>query len=345
MSWINKDIFFSLLLLLITLFLSVFFFEVTLRFFNIGYGNAPLESDPKLHHSHPVNYKFRSHNPTGEYGGHMIYYDENGLRIAEPSGFKKNVNDSCRIAFLGDSYTEAVQVGYEQSFVGLLDSQTECIVKNYGVSSYSPIMYLLQWQFIEDSFNPTHIFVQLFSNDMDGDERYFAIAEKDEFNNVIAVPGPGSDWIRVQLRKSYLIRFIRKTQLKLKWIYENYKVDNKQVVSGIVEEVPILTDLSRSFIQKLNDNVVASGSKFILFVVPSKYNAVNKSYDTKIGFSNKISDFSNGNNIEFINLDKAFKNLSLSGESLFFEKDIHFNEKGHSLVADIIAKQYPKLFQ
>jgi len=344
MNWINKNVFFSLLLLFTSLFISIIFFEIILRVLNIGYGNAPLVSDPKLHHSHPVNYKFRSHNPTNEYGGHMIYYDENGLMSAKTSKIKSK-GDTCRIAFLGDSFTEAVQVDYEDSFVGLIDNQTECIVKNYGVSSYSPILYLLQWQFIENSFNPTHVFVQLFSNDMDGDKRYFAMAEKDKFDNVIAVPGPRVDWLRVQLRKSYLLRFIRKTQLKLMWIYNNSKTDNKLVVSGTVEEEPNLTDLSKLYIKKLNDNIVSSGSKLILFAVPSKFDTVNRSYNQRIGFSDKIRNFSKEINVEFINLDKEFEKASINGESLFFEKDIHFNENGHLLVADLIAKQFKDLFE
>ena len=89
MSWINRNAFFSLLLLLLSLLISVVFFEVVLRVLDIGYGNAPLVSNSKLHHSHPVDYKFRSHNPTNEYGGHIVYYDENGLMSARTPKIKR----------------------------------------------------------------------------------------------------------------------------------------------------------------------------------------------------------------------------------------------------------------
>ncbi|MDA9031324.1 GDSL-type esterase/lipase family protein [Candidatus Pseudothioglobus singularis] len=345
MNWINKNTFFSLLLSLSSVLLTFIVLEFSLRIFDIGYGNAPLESSPTLHHSHPVNYKFQSHNPAEEYGGHMIYYDEEGLSSAKPSKSKNHVNDSCRIAFLGDSFTEAGQVDYEKSFVGQLDSQTNCIVKNFGVSSYSPIMYLLQWSIIESSFNPTHVFVQLFSNDMDDDKSYYAMATKDESGRVIAIPGPGGDWLRKQLRKSYLNSFVRKMQLKLTWIYQNYEVDRKKIVSGTVEEDPNITDLSRSFIKKLNDKVVLSGSNFILFVVPSKYRSVTKNYDDGVEFSDKWKKFSEENGVEFVDLVKEFKRESLSGAKLFFDKDIHFNEFGHDVVADVISNQYSRLFK
>ena len=42
---------------------------------------------------------------------------------------------------MGDSFTEAGQVAYANSFVGLLDASAKGVatVKNYGVSSYSPL--------------------------------------------------------------------------------------------------------------------------------------------------------------------------------------------------------------
>jgi hypothetical protein len=45
------------------------------------------------------------------------------------------------VAFIGDSFTEGVQVSYENSFVGLIDKATDLNVVNLGVSSYSPVIY------------------------------------------------------------------------------------------------------------------------------------------------------------------------------------------------------------
>ena len=320
MSLTNRNTFFSLLLLLFSISLTLVILEITLRIFDIGYGSAPLDSNPILHHSHPVSYEYRVHDPTGEYGGFNIYYDEDGLSSPKYRVVKNN-GDSCRIAFIGDSFTKASQVVYEDSFVGLLDRQSKCIVKNYGVSSYSPILYLLQWPFIENSFNPTHVFVQLFSNDMEDDKKYYSIAKKDENGEINSVPGPGNDWLISQLRKSYLIRLARKMQLKIKWMYQNYKVENKKIVSGIVEEVPSINDLSKSFIKKLNDKVVLSGSSFTLFVVPSKYKSMTKNYNDDDDFSDRIKKFSVDEKIEFIDLTKEFKRKSLNGDKLFFDKD------------------------
>jgi len=219
-------------------------------------------------------------------------------------------------------------------------------VKNFGVSQYSPIMYLLQWDTIEGSFNPSHVFVQLYSNDTSEDERYYAMAVKDDNGHLIAVPGPGTDWIRVQLRKSYLVRFVRKLQLQLKWMYENSKADGINIVSGIVEENPSITELSASLVKKLKNKVTLSGSNFTLLVVPSKYRSVTGKYDHNVmEFSDKWKHFSDENEIEFVDLTKEFKRESLNGVKLFFDKDIHFNENGHTTVANVIVKRYHQLFK
>ena len=187
---INK-IFYIFFNFIFSTLLALCLLEITCRIFNLGYGHSPLESSPIFHHVHPKNYNFVTHNPTGEYGGFSIYYDENGLNSPKPSVRKVQHNEECRVAFLGDSFTEAVQVEYKNSFVGQVDNQSKCSVKNYGVSSYSPILYLLQWPIIEKSFKPTHVFLQLYGNDIAGDKRYLAKAKINEQGNIYAIPGPG----------------------------------------------------------------------------------------------------------------------------------------------------------
>jgi len=319
--------------------------EVFLRLTDNGYGNAPKESDPILHHVHPKNYEFASYDTNGEYGGHKIYYDKNGSSSLNPNKKIKIKNNKCRIAFLGDSFTEAGQVDYEESFVGILDKNSNCVVKNFGVSSYSPIIYLLQWNIIKDTFKPTHVFVQLYSNDIAGDKKYYLISEKDNNGNVVAVPGNGNDWFTKQLRKSYLVRFIRKMQLKLKWMFENPSSEQLQIVSGMVEENPDISKLSSYTINLLNKNIKSSGVKFILTVVPSKYKSVNKKYSNDdVEFSDKWKAFASKYEINFLDLTNNFEKYSMNGFKLFYEIDIHFNKNGHKLVAKAIMEKFPKLF-
>lgn len=334
---IKRRIIFPFIALTISSIVALSIAEISLRVLKIGYGNSPEESHPIFHHVHPAEYRFLSHNPTGEYGGHEIYYDADRL-VANPSAsFVKNANTACRVAFLGDSFTEASQVDYNDSFVGILERNSDCMIKNYGVSSYSPIFYLLQWRQIVRKFNPTIVIVQLYSNDISGDESYMAIAKMDVNGDVIAVPGPEGSWITSQLRKSYLIRLLRKVQLQLLWIYENRGKD-KNIVAGMVEENPEITKLSADLIKTLAKEVEASGAKFVLTVIPSKFRIVNNIIASTPQFSDKWMLFSQKNNIQFMDLTKPFEKEASNGVQLFFNSDIHFNENGHMVVASELRK-------
>lgn len=339
----RRAIFPTILLVVSTLF-ALIIAELSLRALGIGYGNAPQESHKIFHHVHPAEYRFVSHTPNGEYGGHEIYYDSERL-VSNPNlTYAKSKKDStCRVAFLGDSFTEAGQVAFSHSFVGILQRQSDCIIKNYGMSSYSPIFYLLQWQRIVKEFSPTLVVVQLYSNDISSDASYVKIAKKDKNGNIVAIPGPDGGWITRQLRKSYLMRFLRKVQLQLEWMYEN---KGKDIVAGTVEENPDISELSANFIISMANKVRDSGAKFLFTAVPSKYRIVNSAADNKgLQFSDKWKLLAQKNNIAFMDLTKPFEKASRSGFQLFFTIDIHFNENGHQVFASELIKLYPNLFK
>ena len=131
--------------LVISLLLSFFVAELIFRSLEIGYGNNPLESSKIYHHVHPLNYTFRIHDPHGEYGGHNIYYDEKGFRVENNNvNILKDSDNLDSIIFLGDSFTEAVQVPYKDTFASLTGLALGFPVINLGVSSYSPMLYKLQ---------------------------------------------------------------------------------------------------------------------------------------------------------------------------------------------------------
>jgi len=318
--------------------------ELSLRVLNIGYGNAPEESHEIFHHVHPANYRFLSHTQTGEYGGHEVYYNPERL-VANPEQHpNKDKLTTCRVAFLGDSFTEATQVAYEDSFVGILARGSACTIKNYGMSSYSPIFYLLQWREIVREFKPTLVIVQLYSNDISGDKDYMNVAVKNQDDEVLAIPGPGGGWIISQLRKSFLIRFIRKAQLQLLWTYKNRGTEH-DVVGGIVEENPNISKLSAGFIKKLAHEVQASGAQFAITVVPSKFRIYKNNTDHQtLQFSDKWRLFAQENSIVFLDLTKPFEKEVRNGFRLFFDNDIHFNENGHMVVASELTNAYPRLF-
>jgi len=264
-------IFQSAQLIIIGTIVGLLIVEIILRIFEIGYGNAPLVYDPIFHHIHPKSYSFKSHDPCHEYGGHHIFYDQDGL-VSFTTNFQTTRKYTKKIAFLGDSFTEATQVAYTDSFAGIIQNERkEILVKNYGVSSYSPIFYCLLWERKVKYFKPDIVIMQLYSNDISSDKSYKKIAVYSNNGQIKAIPGPPQSKVIIFLRNFYLARFIRKIQLQLYWYFTHEKQDDKRVVSGYIEENPDLSQLTKDLILQCKQNVEHSGAKFYLFVIPSKY--------------------------------------------------------------------------
>jgi hypothetical protein len=317
--------------------------EMTLRMLHIGYGNAPLVSDPILNHIHPKNYEFRSHTPSGEYGGFVVKYDAEGLVVDPNEHRPSNAPTAYRWAFMGDSCVEAGQVPYRESFVGRLNTalQGNAIVRNYGVSSYSPSLYWLQWQHQVKLFHPTHVFVLLYSNDIGDDRNYTSQGQFDSSGRLVAVPGPGGGRVVAFLREFYTVRLARKAQLRLEWLLRN-RHTRVLTDSRFAEEEPGLTHLSCGFVRDLADSAKQAGATFVLMVVPSKYRLLHQA-DHLLGpeFSDSWKAWAKQEHIRFIDLVPAFRAEYNRGRRLFYTVDIHFNSDGHKIVTQEICRSFP----
>ncbi len=322
--------------------------EGVLRFFGIGYGSSPLISHPTLHHVHSANYRFVVYDPAKEWGGHVAAYDNEGLVIdaKKPVTVQTRVSRK-RIALMGDSFVEATQLPFEASFSGILakHARPEVEVKNYATSSYSPVLYLLQWKTQVRQFNPTHVFLLLFSGDIREDAEYSQHAVYNEAGELVAIPGPGNDWWKIQLRKSYTIRLVRRVALELKWRSQNWHQKTFLAVGSYVEENPEISDLSAGYVLTLEKLVKDSGARFILMIVPSKYRIMGGRYDNSTPeFSDEWKEWARQQSIEFLDLVEPFRLAARNGAKLFFDRDIHFNRNGHQVVARVIQRAYPDLF-
>jgi hypothetical protein len=343
---VTRAVGFRLLAVAVGVIVAVAATEIMLRVFEIGYGNAPMVSDPILDHVHPKNYTFRSHTPSGEYGGHLVHYDADGcVAPTQPAGRASDAK--YRVAFLGDSFVEAGQVPYADSFVGILDAASRglSLVRNYGVSSYSPMLYLLQWRVLVWFFRPTHVFVLLFSNDVGDDQGYAQNAVRSENGEVVAVPGPSDAPLVLWLRSLYVARLIRKAQLKIAWLLANRNAPPPKVVGDSVEEDPDISPLTAALVQQLAEAVTASGARFVLMAVPSKYRLTGGHADPAAPeFADKWKDWAADHGVEYVDLVVPFREAVARGSSTFFAMDMHFNRTGHAVVASVLRARYPEIF-
>lgn len=322
--------------------------EILLRILGIGYGKAPLESHDVFHHVHPRNYTFMSHDPRGEFGGHIVHYNNDRMMADPDSPAAGRKGDyEYRIAFMGDSFVAAIEVPYAQSFAGRLQASAgdKARIHNYGVSSYSPALYLLQWRHQVSRFEPTHVFLLLFENDISDDAFYAARGVYADDGTLVAVRGDAPRWVVRILRKSYLARFLRKSQLKIAWVVRHWKKRPHAVAGPYVEINPDITELTASNVRELAREVGESGAEFALMAVPSKYRLQSGQLDTSPEFSDKWNHWAAENQIRFLDLVAPFRREAENGTALFFGVDPHFNENGHRLTAQVLRAAYPDVFE
>jgi hypothetical protein len=323
--------------------------EISLRAMNMGFGNSPMEPDPYLHHVHPKNYSFVQQHPSGELGGFDIRYDASG-RVVRNTPIAIDIPSTaapCRVALMGDSFTEAGQVPVDESFAGRLEeaARRSCEVRNYGVRSYSPAIYLVQWTREVEPWRPTHVFLLLFGNDVREDVGYMSMAVMGGDGFPTAIQGPDDGWLFAQLRRSYVARFVRMAGMRASWAME-HGTEPQWTVGGVVEEHPDWGGPTPGLVTELHRRVRASGAQLIIMSVPSRYRLMG---DGKIpiegeDFHHTVKVWAETQGMDFLDLDSPFERASRAGVALFFLQDIHFSAEGNALVAATIARQFPALF-
>jgi hypothetical protein len=322
--------------------------EVTLRAMGMGFGNSPMEPDPVLHHVHPRNYTFVQQHPSGELGGFEIEYDGEGrvFRGSKAPAIGPDSPTGCRVALMGDSFTEAGQVPFAASFAGRLEEagRRTCEVRNYGVRSYSPAIYLVQYTTVVRTWKPTHVFVLVFGNDVREDVTYMGTSVKGPDGWPTAIQGPSDGWLFSQLRQLYAARFARMVAMRLSWEWDHRGIDQQQI-GGVIEENPELPEMTKNLLLELNRRVQADGAELILMSVPSRYRLMGDgSVKVDEDFHQKVKTWALASGVRFLDLFDAFARASRPETPLFFRQDIHFTEEGNALTAAVIARSYPQLF-
>ena len=338
------------------LLLAVVTAEVSLRVLGIGYGGVHMATSEVLHHEHPRNYRFVSYHRSREYGGHTVFYDAAGRRAtperpqgrrANPESPGRRTDSDVSVVVMGDSFVEALQVAHEESFVGRLQDAAppNATVENYGTSSYSPALYLLQWRTrIRDSV-PTHVFLMLFGNDVRDDEQMTAIAELDTSGDIVAVSGAEPGLFARLARMTYLGRLLRKVQLQLEWMWDHRQEERNEPAYEFVEEDPEMTDLTDRYLRQLVGEVTETGAQVVLMAVPSRERTLRPmGAASRRVFHDVVRNWAEREAVPFVDLSTPFAAAARETEPLFFARDIHFTAHGHRVVADTLLAAYPEVF-
>lgn len=322
--------------------------EVILRLTGSGYSNSPTDADHTLNWVHPANYEYKLFGITGEFQDFIVYFDSLHRRNQVPAKAIAHPPGTKQIAFLGDSFVEALQVPYDSCFVGLLaDQYRDISFLNYGVTGYGPVLYYLQCKKMleEHAVRPAAVCMVLYSNDVRDDSSFLPRAVY-HGNQIVAINGGDKNYLLALLRKSYLARLCNKVYLQ--WKYSR-KMDTSaaggnKLVKGTIEENPSLNNtLSEEYILKTDSMLRAWQIPFYITAIPSKY--INFTADTTVHtFAQQAAGWSSAHSIPFINLSPHFDSLGVQAQQkLFFDIDIHCNARGHRAIADVMGKEIKEL--
>tara|TARA_B100001057_G_scaffold243654_1_gene244001 strand:- start:659 stop:1669 length:1011 start_codon:yes stop_codon:yes gene_type:complete len=322
-----------------SIFISLILFEIGFRYFEIGYGNNPLENSRTYHHVHPKNYSFKMHDPNSEYGGHIIYYDDN--RFLSPDQ-NTNITDSYNtpdsIIFLGDSFTEGVQVNYQDSFVSLVNQALDLPTLNLGVSSYSPIIYYLQSKYVLNKLLGKTVIMQIYVNDFYYDNFFFESAVFKN-NELVGIDGGTNNIINL-MRKSYVARFIRRSQLIIKKMISKPSNFN---LSGAYEYEQNISDAdiknTVKIIKKTEMILKEQNKRLFVFLVPSKSLSLQNKCCQNDNLYKRFYNQLAINDISLINVATYFENYD-NQNKLFFPIDTHLTEEGHKLISEAIVNLF-----
>lgn len=165
--------FFIIIILLLVLDLFYTRFFVTVNIFSENY------IQPKKEYR--IKNKYFHHTLSKSYDGIGIWEYRKHKLCTDKSGFKSSCNNIDKltkhfdIAFIGDSFTEAVGMTFEDSFVGMYANKyKDLVIGNFAVGSYSPTIYLakIKW-LIENGYTFNHLYVFVDIGDIQDESKYF----------------------------------------------------------------------------------------------------------------------------------------------------------------------------
>ena len=176
MSWIKTTL--SIFLITTVLFFCV---DYTLSSFNVyPQKKSPVESvfeGTKLRIADDIyNHGFSPKHYGTQVWSNKLYEvctDQHSFKTS-CSNFSNETTKNFDIAFIGDSFTEAIGMEFENSFVGMFAADNPKLrVANLGVSSYSPSIYYAKLKhFLDNGYKFNHVFIFIDISDIQDEAMY-----------------------------------------------------------------------------------------------------------------------------------------------------------------------------
>jgi hypothetical protein len=332
-------------------FVFLFILDILLGFIFI---KSPIRVfHPFYHHSLLPNSSYSEVWGDWEY---VIRTNSLGFKDQSNKVILKN-NGKCRILFLGDSFVEGVGIEYKGTFSGIIANQlnnNDFDVLNAGVISYSPklcylkLKYLIDIKgikidtlimFVDVSDVQDEIIYESFHEDLWWwweDERFFSSFAFFKNNSFLVNK---LSWLLFNYKRLVSFGFSKagaayKWDSKSSYYAERPKWGNANNYDHWGRKG---FELASKNILKINEFSKKHKFDFVMVIYPWPQHFRNNS--DPFFHQARWVDFAKGNDINLINLFPSFlKGKESSLKEFFIEGDIHWNEKGHELVASELMR-------
>ena len=319
-----------------------------------------------------------------EWGPHFVYIDADGWREPSPVPVAaRTAPRRFRMAVMGDSFVEAIQVPWEDTFVARLEARSAGRVEvlNRANVSYSPLLALLRWRRQVAGERPTHLLLVLYANDVAGDRMFTASAlrtaqrrRRDGLGgDSTRASGEADDTTRLDVARLDVDRLFWREPPPRPWRLNEGRLDRLyrrwRGRAGAVrrswrdsrvrdpdrparrwrQENPALTPLTERYLGELAASVREAGVEFTLSAVPNTWefrDPALRAPELRAGptFADNVAAWAAANGVRYVDLQPAFRAAASDGQPLFFERDGHFTPAGHAVAAEVFAAAWPELF-
>ena len=332
--------------------------EITLRWF--GYAASDIYTQGKQgllilnpnKKIHIRNACFQNDVKTNSFGFHSREYS-----LEKPEGV-------FRIALIGDSFIEAMQVKQDKTVAALLEQKLNSLnsrlyryeVIPFGISSHGTYKNILYFENYAAQFKPDLVIDALALNDIEDDflesDIFFDQDDKLVMRPVFSQPGGVLKPVKKILRKSVLITTLRKSYL----IFKSNPKKNSDKLSPSVEI--LLSEyndlwqeawvLQKKLLKNLNETAARNNSSFMLISLTDgyrvhsdlleKFKATTQGNSIDLDKPEKIlSSIAQENSFSYLALNPLFRDRAQRERGItVWPCDGHWNEKGHEWTADAL---------
>jgi hypothetical protein len=302
----------------------------------------------------------------------------NNLGFADTDHDLRKADQTVRVAFLGDSFTAATHVGFEDSFAQVTGAGLRATVPgqqwevlNFGVTGFGTVREYLTWKHYASPFRPDVVVLAFFMGN-------------DVANNL-----PGYQEIFTRRRDQKKHGWFYRTFLEPSLLYQQYKLRERDLrhlfrkdwsrkVSATDEKLPFWQrsyapvdwqtylpqpdaafeeawKITEQHLLLLRDEIRGSGARFYVALLPGVEAMVPDEFQrSRVRYPGiealkfdldyphrRLLDFLNRNKIAAIDIHHEFEEKVPPGQrqSLYYRFDLHFSTRGHRLAGEAICRR------